>query len=87
MAGGDTVEFQQLFEPLYRHCHALAKRLLGSDARAEAAATEALARCYARWSRVRSLPHPEGWALRTTVGLASESITEDSRGLPARADP
>jgi DNA-directed RNA polymerase specialized sigma24 family protein len=81
MAGGDTVEFQQLFEPLYRQCHALAKRLLGSDARAETAATEALVCCYARWSRVRSLPHPEGWALRTTVGLVSESIREDSRGV------
>src|SRR5688500_16992209 len=81
MAGRDVVEFQQLFEPLYRQCHALARRLLGNDVRAEGVATEAMARCYARWRRVRSLPHPEGWALLTTGRLATDTVREDSRGV------
>ena len=83
MASRDDVEFQQLFEALYRQCHALARRLTGSDARAETVATEAMARVYARWSRVRSLPHPEGWALLTTARLVADVLKEDSRGVPA----
>ena len=73
------MEFQQLFEPLYRQCHALARRLVGNDLQAEAAATEALARAYAKWARVRSLPHPEGWVLRMTGVLAAEALAADVR--------
>lgn len=80
MASRDTVEFQQLFEPLYRQCHALGRRLLNDERRAEAAATEAMARTYAKWSRVRALPHPEGWALRMTGQLATDGLRADSRG-------
>ena len=83
MAGRDAAEFQQLFESLYRQCHALAKRLTGTDERAEAVATEAMAQAYARWARVRTQPHPEGWALLTTARLAAESVREDSRGAPS----
>lgn len=83
MAGRDTVEFQQLFEPLYRQCHALARRLTGTDERAEAVAAEALARAYARWSRVRSLAHPEGWTLLTTARLAAEALAEDAGDAPS----
>ena len=83
MAGRDSVEFQQLFEPLYRQCHALARRIVGNDVQAEAAATEAMARAYARWSRVRSSPHPEGWVLLTTARLAADALAEDGRGAPA----
>ena len=79
MPGRDAVEFQQLFEPLYRQCHALARRLVGNDMQAEAAATEAMARAYARWTRVRSLPHPEGWVLRMTGELAAEALDHDDR--------
>ena len=79
MAGRDAVEFQQLFEPLYRQCHALARRLVGNDLQAEAVATEALARAYARWSRVRTTPHPEGWVLRMTGELAAEALAVDDR--------
>src|SRR4051812_28458126 len=81
MASRDPVEFQHLFEPLYRQCHALARRLLGNEVRAEAVATEAMARCYARWRRVRSLPQPEGWALLMTGRLVTEAIREDSRAV------
>lgn len=77
MPGRDAVEFQQLFEPLYRQCHALGRRLLHDDERAETVATEAMARAYARWSKVRSLPHPEGWTLRVTGQLAVEALAED----------
>jgi RNA polymerase sigma-70 factor (ECF subfamily) len=79
MPGRDAVEFQQLFEPLYRQCHALARRLVGNDVQAEAAATEAMARAFAKWTRVRSLPHPEGWVLRMTGELAAEALAADSR--------
>jgi RNA polymerase sigma-70 factor (ECF subfamily) len=80
VAGRDTVEFQQQFASLYRQCHALARRLLGDEARAEAVASEAMARAYARWQRVRSLPHPEGWVLRLTGELAAGVLAEDRRG-------
>jgi DNA-directed RNA polymerase specialized sigma24 family protein len=83
MAGRDDVEFQQLFETLYRQCHALGRRLMGSDERAETVATEAMARAYARWSKVRALAHPEGWALLTTARLAAETLAEDRSGAPA----
>ncbi len=83
MPGRDAVEFQQLFEPLYRQCHALARRLVGNDVQAEAAASEALARAFARWSRVRGLPHPEGWVLRLTGELAAEALAEDDRAADA----
>ena len=79
MAGRDAVEFQQLFEPLYRQCHALARRLVGNDMQAEAAATEAMARAFARWPRVRSMAHPEGWVLRLTGELAVEALATDDR--------
>ncbi len=82
MPGRDTVEFQQLFEPLYRQCHALGWRLLRDDERAEMVATEAMARAYARWSKVRSLPHPEGWTLRVAGQLAVEALADD----PGTAD-
>jgi RNA polymerase sigma-70 factor (ECF subfamily) len=79
MPGRDAVEFQQLFEPLYRQCHALARRIVGNDVQAEAAASEAMARAYARWARVRSLAHPEGWVLRMTGELAVEALAVDDR--------
>jgi RNA polymerase sigma-70 factor (ECF subfamily) len=79
MPGRDAVEFQQLFEPLYRQCHALARRLTGNDVQAEAAAAEAMARAFARWPRVRSLEHPEGWVLRMTGELAIEALSTDDR--------
>jgi RNA polymerase sigma-70 factor (ECF subfamily) len=79
MPGRDAVEFQQLFEPLYRQCHALARRLVGNDVQAEAAATEAMARAFSKWTRVRSLPHPEGWVLRMTGELAAEALASDAR--------
>jgi DNA-directed RNA polymerase specialized sigma24 family protein len=79
MPGRDALDFQQLFEPLYRQCHALARRLTGNDAQAEFVATEALARAYARWGHVRSLGHPEGWVLRMTVELAAEELARDDR--------
>ena len=79
MPGRDAAEFQQLFEPLYRQSHALARRLTGNDLQAERVATEAMARAYARWAKVRTLPHPEGWVLRLTVQLASEELDADDR--------
>jgi RNA polymerase sigma-70 factor (ECF subfamily) len=83
MAGRNSTEFHQQFEPLYRECHALARRLVGSDERAEAVATEAMARAYARWGKVRTLDHPEGWTLRLTGELAAEALAADSYGAPS----
>jgi RNA polymerase sigma-70 factor (ECF subfamily) len=80
MPGRESVEFQRLFEPLYRECHTLARRLTGNDVQAERVATEAMARAYARWGHVRSLAHPEGWVLRMTVELAGEELAIDDQG-------
>jgi RNA polymerase sigma-70 factor (ECF subfamily) len=79
MPGRDTAEFQQLFEPLYRQSHALARRLTGNDVQAERVATEAMARAFSRWAKVRDLPHPEGWVLRLTVELSAEELDHDAR--------
>src|SRR4051812_48185416 len=79
MPGRDAAEFQQLFEPVYRQSHSLARRLTGNDAQAERVATEAMARAFARWARVRALPHPEGWVLRLTIELSAEELAHDDR--------
>jgi RNA polymerase sigma-70 factor (ECF subfamily) len=76
----ETPNFQQAFEPLYRQCHALARRILVDEVLADAVATEALARAYARWKKVQNLPHPEGWALRLTGNLALASLDDPLPG-------
>jgi DNA-directed RNA polymerase specialized sigma24 family protein len=80
VARRDTPNFQQAFESLYRQCHALARRILVDEELADAVASEALARAYARWKRVQTLPHPEGWVLRLTGNLAVATLDRPEPG-------
>jgi DNA-directed RNA polymerase specialized sigma24 family protein len=75
VAWQDPRDFQRVFDDLYPQSHALALRILRDAAAAEAVATEALARTYARWPKVRKLPHPDGWVLRLTGNLATTSLS------------
>ncbi len=66
---------------------------------AEDLAAEALARAYASWGRVSSLPYREGWVLRTAANLACDQARQRARrrgpqgagimagGPSGRADP
>jgi RNA polymerase sigma-70 factor (ECF subfamily) len=78
MAWQDPGDFQRVFDELYPRSHGLALRILRDPTGAEAVATEALARAYARWSKVRKLPHPDGWVLRLTGNLATASLSRFS---------
>jgi RNA polymerase sigma-70 factor (ECF subfamily) len=75
MAWRDPRDFQRVFDDLYPQSRALALRILRDPQAAEAVATEALARAYARWPKVRKQAHPDGWVLRTTGNLATASLS------------
>ena len=78
MAWQDPRDFQRVFDDVYPQSYALALRILRDQAAAEAVATEALARAYARWAKVRKHPHPDGWVLRLTGNLATASLSRFS---------
>ena len=67
-------DFEYAFDALFPRAESLAKRILVDEDLAEQAATEALAHAYARWSRVRTLPRPDGWVLRVTANLAVDAV-------------
>jgi RNA polymerase sigma-70 factor, ECF subfamily len=67
-----------LFLPAFR----VAYRLVGDIHTAEDIAAEALARSYARWNMVRTLPYRDAWVLRVATNLALDAVRR--RG-PARA--
>jgi RNA polymerase sigma-70 factor (ECF subfamily) len=46
---------------------------------AEDLAAEALARAYASWGRIRSLPFRDGWVLRTAANLACDQARRRAR--------
>lgn len=55
------VTFEEAYEPMRRAAYRAAYRLLGDRAAAEDVAAEALARAYARWSKVSD--HAEPWVI------------------------
>jgi RNA polymerase sigma-70 factor (ECF subfamily) len=74
----DEAEFEQAFDRMMPRAAGLAMRLLGDRRWAEAVATEALARAYASWERVRSLPSPDVWVLRAATHLALERAAQQA---------
>ena len=60
--------FDDAFADLAVLAHRVAYRILGSAEDAEEVAQEALARAYARWSRVAAYPEP--WVARVATNLA-----------------
>lgn len=76
MVGGhDDVdpEFVDAFRSLLPQARRLAHRVLGDTWAAEDVAAEALARTYARWDRVRTLPWRDAWVLRVATNLAIDA--------------
>ncbi len=58
----------------------------GDRAAAEDVAAEALARTYARWSKVSALPYRDGWVLKVATNLAIDRLRRrppDVRPAPA----
>jgi DNA-directed RNA polymerase specialized sigma24 family protein len=60
--------FDERFDDLARLAHRVAFRVLGSRVEAEDVAQEAMARAFARWSRVED--HADAWVGRVATNLA-----------------
>jgi RNA polymerase sigma factor (sigma-70 family) len=65
-----TSSFDAAFERLYPRARIMAYRILGDVGRSEEIASEALARAYARWSKLSTVDYVDAWVLRVTVNLA-----------------
>ena len=78
--------FEEAFDGLFTRAHRLARRVTGDDAQAEDIAAEALARAYARWSRVGRLPWRDGWVLKVTSNLAIDAVRRRSPEPAAPVD-
>ena len=68
MAGDES--FEEAFDSLFPRAERLAFRILGNQAAAEDAASEALARTFAHWKKVGSMPYRDGWVLRVATNVA-----------------
>ena len=66
--------FDEAFDELFPRCVRLATRVLGDRTAAEDVAAEALARAYARWSKVGALPYRDGWVLKVATNLAIDRL-------------
>jgi RNA polymerase sigma factor (sigma-70 family) len=66
--------FDEAFDELFPRAVRLGTRLLGNRAAAEDVAAEALARAYARWSKVAGLPYRDGWVLKVATNLAIDRL-------------
>ena len=64
----------------------LASRVSANRPDAEDLAAEALARAYASWGRVRSLPFRDGWVLRTAANLACDQARQRARRHVSQED-
>lgn len=79
--------FDEAFDELFPRAVRLAARLLGDRAAAEDVAAEALARAYARWSKVGGLPYRDGWVLKVATNLAIDRLRRRPPEVaPARND-
>jgi RNA polymerase sigma factor (sigma-70 family) len=79
-------EFAAAFDRLYPLAVRMAMRVLGDQDGAEDVAAEALARAYARWRTVSSLPYRDAWFLRVAGNLAIDAVRRRRpRGTPPLA--
>ena len=76
--------FEEAFDDLWARSYGLAHRLLGSRAAAEDVAAEALTRAWLHWRKIADLPWRDGWVLRTTSNLATDTLRRRPRFLAAR---
>ena len=67
-------EFAAVYRSLFSPAMRLAYRITGSRETAEDIAAEALARAYAQWSEVRTMPHREAWVMRVASNLSLDAV-------------
>jgi RNA polymerase sigma-70 factor (sigma-E family) len=77
--------FEEAFDALLAAARRIAVRLLGNGAEADDVAAEALARAYARWSKVRDLDYRDAWVMRVTANVALDVLRRSRRPLPPMA--
>ncbi len=82
---GPTETFEDTFTRLFPRAYRLARRILGDAEAAEDVAAEALARAYAQWPRVESLPYRDGWILKVTTNLAIDRLRRHPADQPVPA--
>jgi RNA polymerase sigma factor (sigma-70 family) len=82
--GGDE-SFEAAYPELFARAATLAYRVLGERAAAEDVAAESLARTFAHWSRVSTLPYRDGWVLRVATNLAIDAARRRP-AFPMEAD-
>lgn len=83
---GPDGTFEETFIRLFPRAYRLARRILGDAAAAEDVAAEALARAYAQWPKVESLPYRDGWVLRVTTNLAIDRLRRHPANQPIPAE-
>jgi len=66
--------FRAAFVELWPAARGVARRLVGDPTVADDIAAEALARTFARWDRIETLPHRQAWVLRVTTNLALDTL-------------
>jgi RNA polymerase sigma factor (sigma-70 family) len=71
-------EFEVAYLELFPRAATLAYRLLGNRTAAEDVAAEALARAYAKWSKIGHLPYRDAWVLRVAINLAIDATKRRS---------
>jgi RNA polymerase sigma factor (sigma-70 family) len=72
-------EFTVWFDSVLPRVLRLTRRTTLSAMEAEDIASEALARAYAGWPKIRTLPYRDGWVLRTAANLAIDVARRRSR--------
>ena len=72
----DYVDF---FGVMLPRAVAAARRITGDLAAAEDAASEALARAYLRWPKIRDLGHRDAWVLRVATNEAIGAVRKQAR--------
>jgi RNA polymerase sigma factor (sigma-70 family) len=79
-------DFEAAYRELFNRAAGVAYRLLGDAGAAEDVAAEALARAYAHWPRIRTLPYRDGWVLRVASNLAID-VSRRRVPTPRPQDP
>ena len=80
LSGDD--DFEAAFDALFSAARRIAVRLVGAGPEADDVAAEALARAYARWSKIRDLDYRDAWVMRVTANVALDALRRSRRPLP-----
>lgn len=70
----DDREFEDFYSEWYQKVVGVAARITRSPAAGDDIASEAFARAYARWWRLRDVDYRHAWVLRVAINLAVRSL-------------